>query len=89
MHNETCVSSGDTMTAQTCDDEPENTPQAEQNAALIVAAVNALPALLADLEAAEKHKQVLRHELTRLRDVVSAVEYDAIDAALADTEVQP
>jgi hypothetical protein len=45
--------------------------------------------LLADLEAAEKHKQVLRDELTRLRDVVSAVEYDAIDAALADTEVQP
>jgi hypothetical protein len=38
------------MTAQTCDDEPENTPQAEQNAALIVAAVNALPALLADIE---------------------------------------
>jgi hypothetical protein len=50
LHNETCVSSGDTMTAQTCDDEPENTPQAEQNAALIVAAVNALPDILADLE---------------------------------------
>ena len=50
LHNETCVSSGDTMTAQTCDDEPENTPQAEQNAALIVAAVNALPDLLADLD---------------------------------------
>jgi hypothetical protein len=51
--------------------------------------VNALPDLLADLEAADKHKQVLRDELTRLRDVVSAVEHDAIDAALADTEVQP
>jgi hypothetical protein len=89
LHNETCVSSGDTMTAQTCDDEPENTPQAEQNAALIVAAVNSLPDLLADLEAAQKHKQVLRDELTRLRDVVSAVEHDAIDAALADTEVKP
>jgi len=45
--------------------------------------------LLDDLEAAEKHKQVLRDEITRLRDVVSAVEYDAIDAALAMTEVQP
>jgi predicted nucleic acid-binding Zn-ribbon protein len=45
--------------------------------------------LLADLESAEKHKQVLRHELTRLRDVVSAVEYESIDAALAMTEVQP
>ena len=50
---------------------------------------NELKRLLADLEAAEKHKQVLRHELTRLRDVVSAVEYDSIDAALATTEVQP
>ena len=89
LHNETCVSSGDTMTAQTCDDEPENTPQAEQNAALIVAAVNALPSLLADLEAAQKREQVLRDELTRLRDVVSAVEYESIDAALADTEVKP
>jgi hypothetical protein len=89
LHNETCVSSGDTMTAQTCDDEPENTPQAEQNAALIVAAVNALPTLLTDLEAAQKREQVLRDELTRLRDVVSPVEYDAIDAALAYTEVKP
>jgi hypothetical protein len=50
--------------------------------------VNALPDLLADLEAAQKREQVLRHELTRLRDVVSAVEYDAIDAALAMTEVK-
>jgi hypothetical protein len=112
------------MTAQTCDDEPENTPQAEQNAALIVAAVNALPSLLADLdevirdrnewadstrgankrmrevedrvkllrcdlEAAQKREQMQRRELTRLRDVVSPVEYDAIDAALAATEVKP
>ena len=45
--------------------------------------------LLADLEAAQKREQVLRDELTRLRDVVSAVEHDAIDAALAATEVQP
>jgi hypothetical protein len=50
--------------------------------------VNAMPDLLADLEAAQKREQVLRDELTRLRDVVSAVEYDAIDAALAATEVK-
>jgi hypothetical protein len=56
---------------------------------LIAAAVNALPALLDDLEAAQKREQVLRDELTRLRDVVSPVEYDAIDAANAKTEVQP
>ena len=84
---------------------------------LATAAVNALPALLADLEAAQrrldheavmatryaneagalegqlddarKREQVLRDELTRLRDVVSPVEYDAIDAALDDAEVQP
>jgi hypothetical protein len=56
---------------------------------LIVSGLNALPSLLADLEAARKREQVLRHELTRLRDVVSAVEYDSIDAALADTEVKP
>jgi hypothetical protein len=87
------------------------------NCRLAAAAVDALPALLDDLEAAQrrldheavmatryaneagalegqlddarKREQVLRHELTRLRDVVSAVEYDAIDAALADTEVKP
>ena len=94
------------------------------DADLIVAAVNALPTLLTDLdevirdrnewadstrgankrmreaeervtllrcdlEAAQKREQVLRDELTRLRDVVSAVEYDAIDAALADAEVKP
>ena len=51
--------------------------------------VNAMPSLLTDLEAAQKREQVLRDELTRLRDVVSSVEYDAIDAALADTEVKP
>jgi adenosine deaminase len=51
--------------------------------------VNALPALLDDLEAAQKREQALRHELTRLRDVVSAVEHDSIDAALAATEVKP
>jgi hypothetical protein len=51
--------------------------------------ISELKKLRADLEAAEKHKQVLREELTRLRDVVSAVEHDSIDAALADTEVQP
>ena len=64
-------------------------PQDAHNAALIASAVNALPALLAHIEAAQQREQVLRDELTRLRDVVSAVEYDSIDAALADTEVQP
>ena len=59
------------------------------NCRLAVAAVNALPSLLDDLEAAQKREQMLRDELTRLRDVVSAVEYDAIDAALADAEVKP
>ena len=45
--------------------------------------------LVTDIEAAQKREQVLRDELARLRDVVSAVEHDSIDAALADTEVQP
>jgi hypothetical protein len=52
--------------------------ESDANARLIAAA----PTLLADLEAAQKREQVLRDELTRLRDVVSAVEHDAIDAAL-------
>jgi hypothetical protein len=64
-------------------------PQDAHNAELIAAAVNAMPALLAHIEAAQQREQVLRDELTRLRDVVSAVEYDSIDAALAATEVQP
>jgi hypothetical protein len=84
LHNETCVSSGDTMTAQTCDDEPENTPQAEQNAALIVAVVNSLPDLLADIEL--------------LREALQAVSQkhpgyggsgEIARKALAETEVKP
>jgi hypothetical protein len=59
------------------------------DARLIASAVDALPSLLADLEAAQAQVKVLRDELTRLRDVVSSVEYDAIDAALAATEVKP
>jgi hypothetical protein len=83
------------MTAQTCDDEPENTPQAEQNAALIVAAVNALPDLLDDLEAAQKREQVLREALLEIAqaEVDSYVSVNELcniaRKAIADTEVQP
>ena len=90
LHNETCVSSGDTMTAQTCDDEPENTPQAEQNAALIVAAVNSLPALLADIEAAQKQITTLREALRSISMQPMANEWsrEQARAALSVTEVK-
>jgi hypothetical protein len=50
---------------------------------------NEAGALEGQLDDARKREQVLRDELTRLRDVVSAVEYDSIDAALDDAEVKP
>jgi hypothetical protein len=84
LHNETCVSSGDTMTAQTCDDEPENTPQAEQNAALIVAAVNALPSLLADIELLREALQAISQ-----RHPGYGGSGDIARKALAATEVKP
>ena len=84
LHNETCVSSGDTMTAQTCDDEPENTPQAEQNAALIVASVNALPSMLADIELLREALQAIGQ-----RHPGYGGSGEIARKALAATEVQP
>ena len=56
---------------------------------LIVSGLNALPSLLADLEAAQWHEQVLRDECARLRDVVRRLTMKPVDSAIAATEVQP
>jgi hypothetical protein len=52
---------------------------------LIVAAVNSLPALLTDLEAAQKREQMLLAERERLREAMTGLlEYVPSDAQLVD-----
>jgi hypothetical protein len=73
--------------------------ETDEEADLIAAAVNALPSLLSDLEAAQKREQVLREalnsaadELTRLIERgndASRSTLASVCAALAATEVQP
>ena len=63
---------------------------------LIAAAVNALPSLLSDLEAAQKREQVLREALTRVNCIANNMSalpsikiVDICETALAATEVKP
>jgi hypothetical protein len=65
----------------------ESTPR---NGTLIVAAVNALPSLLDDLEAAQKREQVLRAVLEEIADSYLTPKPVAsrANAALAATEVK-
>jgi hypothetical protein len=64
----------------------------EQDAKLIVASVNALPSLLADLEAAQKREQVLREALTLAAESLREPEHNFTSqdafAALAATEAK-
>jgi hypothetical protein len=46
----------------------DTTPAVVANAGLICAAVNALPSLLSDLEAAQKREQVLRERVQQVAD---------------------